>query len=169
MVNTRWLSGEDLGVFTTSCNMPTTAKTAPQAVLVVKNLPANTGDTGSIPGWGRSPGGGRGNPLQCYCLENPVNRGAWRATVHGVAKSQTRLKRLSKHSTAKTATQKQHNKNYTIQAFLGVGASAGGLDLCHLLPTRALPAYGAAGKRELASFSVSLASARSCHTKTLCL
>ena len=52
-----------------------------------------TQDTrGLIPGWGRSPGGGYGNPLQYSCLENPMNRGAWWATVHGVAKSQTRLK-----------------------------------------------------------------------------
>ena len=46
-------------------------------------------DVGSIPGLGRSPGGGHGNPLQYPCLENPVNRGAWRATVHGVTKSWT--------------------------------------------------------------------------------
>ena len=53
---------------------------ASQAALVVKNLPANAGDTGdagSIPGWGRSPGGGHDNPLQYFCLENPVDRGAW--------------------------------------------------------------------------------------------
>ena len=57
----------------------------------VKNLPAvqETGDVGSIPGSGRSPGGGRGNPLQYSCLENPKDRGAWQATVHRVAKSQT--------------------------------------------------------------------------------
>ena len=55
----------------------------------VKNLPANTGDRGdssSISGTGRSPGGGNGNPLQCCCLENSMDRGAWRATVHGVMK-----------------------------------------------------------------------------------
>ena len=50
---------------------------------------------GSIPGSGRSPGGGHGNPLQCSCLENPMDREAWWATVCGVTKSQTRLKRLS--------------------------------------------------------------------------
>ena len=49
----------------------------------------NVGDPGSIPGLGRSPGEGNGNPLQDYCLENPMDRGAWRATVHGVAKSRT--------------------------------------------------------------------------------
>ena len=56
---------------------------------MVKNLPANSGDAGSIPGLGRSPGEGNGNPLQYSCLENPVNRGAWQATIHGVIKSQT--------------------------------------------------------------------------------
>ena len=57
---------------------------------VVKNPPANAGDTrdeGSIPGLGRSPGVGNGNPLQYSCLENPVDSGAWWATVHGVTKS----------------------------------------------------------------------------------
>ena len=53
---------------------------------VVKIPPANAGDVGSIPGWGRSPGGGHGNPLQYSCLENPMDRGAWWATVHRVAK-----------------------------------------------------------------------------------
>ena len=59
--------------------------------LVVKNLLANAGDldTGSIPGLGRSPGGGHGNLLQYTCLENPMNGGAWQATVHLVTKSQT--------------------------------------------------------------------------------
>ena len=53
---------------------------------MVKNMPANAGDTtdvGSIPGLGRSPGGRHGNPLQSSCLENPMDRGAWWATVHG--------------------------------------------------------------------------------------
>ena len=57
----------------------------------VKRLPRNVGDLGSVPGSGRSPGEGNGNPLQCSCLENPTDRGAWRSTVHGVAKSQTLL------------------------------------------------------------------------------
>ena len=60
-------------------------------VLVVKNLPANVGDVrdmGLIPRLGRSPGGGHGNPLQYSSLENPMDRGAWRATAHGDAKSQ---------------------------------------------------------------------------------
>ena len=56
----------------------------------VKASASNAGDPGSIPGSGRSPGKGNGNPLQYSCLENPMDRGAWRATVHRVAKSQTR-------------------------------------------------------------------------------
>ena len=62
---------------------------------MVKNPPANAGDLrdgGLIPGLGRFPGGGHGNPLQYPCLENPMDRGAWRATVHRVTKRQTRLK-----------------------------------------------------------------------------
>ena len=65
---------------------------ASQVALVVKNPPANAGDirdVGSIPGSGRSPGEGHDNPLQYSCLENPMDRGASRATVHGDAKSQT--------------------------------------------------------------------------------
>ena len=64
-------------------------------VLVVKNLPANAGDireVGSIPGSGRSPGGGHINLLQCSCLENPMDTGAWWAAVHRVTKSWTQLK-----------------------------------------------------------------------------
>ena len=56
---------------------------------MVKNLPANAGDArhvGLIPGSRRSPGGGNGNPLQYSCLENPIDKGAWWATVHGVVK-----------------------------------------------------------------------------------
>ena len=59
---------------------------------VVKSPPANAGDlrdVGSISGLGRSPGGGHGSPLQCSCQENPMNRGAWWATVHGVAMTGT--------------------------------------------------------------------------------
>ena len=62
---------------------------------MLKNLPANAGnvrDAGSIPGLGRSPGAGNGNPLQCSCVENPMDRGAWQATVHRVSKSPTQLK-----------------------------------------------------------------------------
>ena len=60
--------------------------------LVVKNPPANAGNAGLIPGSGRPPGDGNGNPLPYSCLENPMDRGAWRATVLGVAKGQTRLR-----------------------------------------------------------------------------
>ena len=59
---------------------------------VGKNPPADAGNRGPIPGWGRSPEGGNGNPLQYSCLGNPTDRGAWWATVHGVTKSQTRLR-----------------------------------------------------------------------------
>ena len=57
----------------------------------VKASASHAGDPGLIPGLGRSPGEGNGNPLQYSCLENPVDEGAWRATVHGVTKSQTQL------------------------------------------------------------------------------
>ena len=64
----------------------------------VKNLPANAGDaedTDSIPGLGRSPGEGNGNPLQDSCLGNPMDKGAWWATVHGVAKESDMTERLN--------------------------------------------------------------------------
>ena len=63
-----------------------------QVALVVKNTSANAGDirdASLIPGWERSPGGGNGYPLQDSCLGNPMNRGAWWATVHGVTESDT--------------------------------------------------------------------------------
>ena len=63
-----------------------------------------TGDVGSIPGLGRFPRGGHGNPLQYSCLKNPMDRGAWRATVHGVAKSRTWLERLSMHACTEAVT-----------------------------------------------------------------
>ena len=68
--------------------------------LVARNPPANAGEAGdksSIPGSGRSPGGVHGNLFQYSCLKNPVDRGACRATVHGVSKSQTQLKQFSRH------------------------------------------------------------------------
>ena len=61
----------------------------------VKASASNVGDLGSIPGSGRSPGEGNGNPFQYSCLENPMDGGAWWATVHWVAKSQTRLRDLT--------------------------------------------------------------------------
>ena len=79
-----------------------------QVALVAKNLPANVGDVrdaGSVPGLGRSPRGGHGNPLQYSCLENAMDRGAWEATVHGVAKSQAQL---STHTHTHTHTHTQH-------------------------------------------------------------
>ena len=69
-----------------------------QVAQAVKKLPASAGDVrdvGSIPRLGRSPGGGHGNPLKYSCLENPMDRRAWWATVHGVAKSQTGLSNLA--------------------------------------------------------------------------
>ena len=70
-----------------------------QVVLVVKNLPANAGDTrdvGLIPELEIDPQEGHSNPLQYSCLENPMDRGAWQAAVHGVAKSQTLLSNLAR-------------------------------------------------------------------------
>ena len=67
-------------------------------MLVLKNPPANAGDirdVDSLPGLGRSLGGGHGNPLRYSCLENPMDRGAWWATVHRVAQSRTQLRQLS--------------------------------------------------------------------------
>ena len=71
-----------------------------QVALEVKNLPANAGDirdVGLIPGSGRSPGGWHGHPLQYSCLEDPLDRGAWQATVHRVTQIWTQLKRLRTH------------------------------------------------------------------------
>ena len=79
---------------------------ASQMVLVVKNQHAvseDIRDAGLIPGSGRSSGGGHGTPLQCSCLENPTDRGAWRAAVYGVTESQTRLKWLSTHARTQRA------------------------------------------------------------------
>ena len=70
----------------------------------VKASACNVGDLGSIPGSGRSPGEGISNPLQCSCLENPMDGGAWWATVHGAAKSRTRLSDfISLHFTSLTS------------------------------------------------------------------
>ena len=64
----------------------------------MKNPPASTGDAGSIPGLGGSPGGGNGNPLQYSCLGNPMDRGAWWATVHGITKESDTMKDKSPHT-----------------------------------------------------------------------
>ena len=85
--------------FSKVINFPTFVLSSPktkrvQVALVVKNLSTNSGDArdmGYIPGPKRFPGVGNGNPLQYSCQENLMDRGAWRATVHGVTKSQTRL------------------------------------------------------------------------------
>ena len=74
---------------------------ASQAALVIKNPHASAGDireVGSVPRSGRSPGGWHGNPVRYSCLENPMDRGAWRATVHRVEQSWTLLKQLSMHT-----------------------------------------------------------------------
>ena len=63
---------------------------ASQVTLGLKNLPATSEGSGLICGWGRSPGGGHDRPLQYPCLGNPMDRGAWQATVHGFTKSRTR-------------------------------------------------------------------------------
>ena len=74
--------------------------------LVVENPPANAGDVirdmGSIPGSGTSPGGKHGNPLQYSCLENPMDRGAWRAMVYGVTEESDRTERLHFHFSPST-------------------------------------------------------------------
>ena len=83
---------------------------ASQMALVVKNPSVNAGDirdSGLFPGSGRSPGEGRSSSLQYSCLENPMDRGAWWAVVHRVAKSPTQLKRLSIHTI--TTLQKDFN------------------------------------------------------------
>ena len=75
---------------------------------MVKNMPVNVGDirdVGVVPGLERSPGEGHSNPLHYSCLENSIDRGAWRATGHGVAKSQARLKRLHTHTHTHTHTE----------------------------------------------------------------
>ena len=64
---------------------------------LVKNPPANAGDLGSIPGLGKSPGGGNENPLQCSYLENSMDRRVWQITVHGVTKSRTQLSNFNFH------------------------------------------------------------------------
>ena len=66
-----------------------------QVVLVVEKPACSVGDMGSIPGFGSSPEGGNGYPLQYSCLENPMDRGAWQGTVHKVTQSQTQVKRFN--------------------------------------------------------------------------
>ena len=77
-----------------------------------KESTCNEVDLGSIPGLGRSPGGGHGNPLQYSCLENPMDRGAWRATVHGVAKSWTQLSDLAQSDNLSISNDATHTHTY---------------------------------------------------------
>ena len=87
-----------MGCSMSGCKREIYSKQLAQVVLVVKNPPTNAGDirdAGSIPGLGRSPGEGNGNPPQYSCLENIMNRGAWRATVHGVNKELDMTERLT--------------------------------------------------------------------------
>ena len=94
-------------------------KLASQVVLAVKNLPANAGDirdSGLIPGSGRSPGGGHGNPLQYSCREYLMDRGVWQVAVHRVAQSWTRLKQLSTH--AQTIIYRMDNSKRSKQSIL---------------------------------------------------
>ena len=82
---------------------------------MIENLPATVGDArdgGSIPGLGRSPGGGKGNPLQYPCLENPVDRGAW-CTVHGVRKSWIRMSDLARTGRCAHAHTRAHTHTHT--------------------------------------------------------
>ena len=86
----------------------------PGGTLAVKNLPAKAGDAASIPGSGRSPGRGNGNPLQDSSLGNPLDRGAWLATVHGVTKSQTGLSNCTHtHTHTHTHTRLTHTHIHT--------------------------------------------------------
>ena len=91
---------------------------------VVQNLPADAGDAGYeglVPGPGRSPGGGHGNPLQYSFLENPMDRGAWRVIATGVTKRQTQPKRLSTHATSQTRFlkgMKRHRQSQQTENFL---------------------------------------------------
>ena len=92
-------------------------------MLVVQNPPASAGDIGdmgSIPGLGRSPGEGYGNPLQYFCLGYPMDRGPWRATAHGVTKSQTGLVPLSMYALKK----KKRKKTIDIEYILCVSHQA---------------------------------------------
>ena len=109
---------------------------------MVRNPPASAGDirdVGLIPGSRRSPGGGHGNPLQYSCLKNPMDRGAWRATVHRVAQSQTQLKQLSMH--ARTPNTRYFVPSSKILRFRGVKRLAQGRPVC-LTPKPTLTVLG---------------------------
>ena len=99
---------------------------------VIKNLPANAGDTGdagSIPGSGRCPGGGNGNPFQYSCLENPIDRGTWRPTVHGITESPTRLSDWAHSMQASTPEAFRMTLNFFVTCWGGSPGSP-----CYLPP-----------------------------------
>ena len=134
----------------------------------VKNPPANAGDIrdmGSIPGLERSPEGGHSNPLQCSCLENPIDRGAWQAAVHRVAKSQTLLKQLSTYT--RTCLVYDANKRYLIDVQILAPLPGSSLDFPQCLgPQRSLSLCSSAlpcsRDQRFPSFISSLFSAVSC-------
>ena len=80
--------------------------------LAVKNPPADAGGVGPVPELGRSPGEGNGNPLQYSCLKNSMNRGAWQAAVHGVAKGQTQLSDRTHTHTQSPHTSVPYKNNF---------------------------------------------------------
>ena len=88
---------------------------------MVKNLPANAGDAGSIPGIGRCPGERNGNPLQCSCLRNPLDSGAWWTTVHGIVKVSDTTEQL-KTTTANRIYTQRNEWNYSsgFQTFFSI-------------------------------------------------
>ena len=97
---------------------------ASQVALMVKSMPAKAGDTremGLSPGLGKSPGGGNGNPFQNSCLENSRDRGVWQATVHGVAKSQTRLQRLNNNTWLIQGSNGKEEKGWDRESHAGGG------------------------------------------------
>ena len=81
-------------------------------------IAGDTGDLGSIPGSGRCPGGGHGNLLQYSCLENPMDRGAWWAAVHGVAKTQTQMAAKRTHTTSFSRLGQQHKRDRRRSVFM---------------------------------------------------
>ena len=104
---------------------------------MVKNLSASAGDVGLIPGSGRSPGGGNGNPLQYSCWENPMDRGAQKATVHECLKESdtteqlsTRLRRVSAVNLQQECSQWLQNGSLGFGWTPGVGDGQGGLACC---------------------------------------
>ena len=102
---------------------------------VVTYPPAKAGDTkdsGSIPGWQRSPEGGHGNPLQYSCLENPMDRGAWQTRVHRIAKSRTRLTWLSTYAQDSNKTQmlELSDKGLTVAMMEMPKGFIGKMDIC---------------------------------------